>query len=77
MDARYVGAGSARFAEDAQVARGPRSRLVRRAGHSPMALPYVALLTLLLALACAAPAGAATGGDAERASPANERSVEI
>ena len=49
MDARYVAAGSPGFAEEAQVARGPRSRLVRRA-----ALAVVGLATL----AFAAPAGA-------------------
>ena len=50
MNARYV-AGSPRFAEGAQVARGPRSRLVRRA-----ALAVVGLSTLALA----APAAATT-----------------
>jgi Glycine rich protein len=50
MDARYV-AGSPRVAEEAQVARGPRSRLVRRA-----ALAVVGLSTLALA----APASATT-----------------
>ena len=50
MNARYV-AASPRFAEEAQVARGPRSRLVRRA-----ALAVVGLSTLALA----APAAATT-----------------
>ena len=51
MDARDVAAGSPRISERAQVARGPRSRLVRRA-----ALAVVGLATL----AFAAPAAAAT-----------------
>ena len=51
MDARDVAAGSPRFSERAQVARGPRSRLVRRA-----ALTVVGLATL----AFAAPAAADT-----------------
>jgi hypothetical protein len=37
----------------------------------------VALSLALMLLALAAPAGAATGGDAERASPADEQSMEI
>ena len=44
MDARDVGTGSPRIAEGAQVARGPRSRLVRRA-----ALAVVGLATLAFA----------------------------
>jgi Glycine rich protein len=51
MDARYGAAGSLGLAEGAQVARGPRSRLVRRA-----ALAVVGLATL----AFAAPAAATT-----------------
>ena len=51
MAARYVARGAPDFAEGAQVARGPRSRLVRRA-----ALAVVGLSTL----AFAAPAAATT-----------------
>ena len=46
MDARYVAAGSPGFAEEAQVARSPRSRLVRRAA---LVLATLAVATLALA----------------------------
>ena len=46
MDARYVGAGSPRLAEGAQVARRPRSSLVRRAA---LVLATLAVATLALA----------------------------
>ena len=49
MDARHVAAGSPGFAEGAQVARGPRSRFVRRA-----ALAVVGLSTLAFAASAAA-----------------------
>ena len=49
MDARYVAAGSPRYAAGAQIARGPRSRLVRRA-----ALAVAGLSTLALAAPAAA-----------------------
>ena len=46
MEARYVAAGSRGFAEGAQVARGPRSRLVPRAA---LVLATLAVATLALA----------------------------
>ena len=46
MEARYVAARPPRFAEEAQVARRPRSRLVR---HVALALTALALATLALA----------------------------
>jgi hypothetical protein len=60
MNTRHA-TGAPGLADGTQVGRGPRSRLVRRAAHAPRTLACVALLTLLLALVCATPAGAANG----------------
>jgi YVTN family beta-propeller protein len=58
VDARHVGAGSARLNERAPGGRNPQWGPVRRVAHALRTLGRVALLTLLLALACAAPAAA-------------------
>ena len=58
MDARYAGARTAHLVERRPGARSPRWIRFFRGADAPRALRRVAVLNLLLALACAAPAAA-------------------